>query len=118
MRGSAGAGRVAHHESHAQTEEGAAIVGERAQFALVEPEPRHAGVDLDDGAELAVEPVRQRGPARQAEPQAVEMRFQVVAALRAAMHGNAGGLVDDQHQPGPVQKAGNHLFRVHARDAI
>ena len=53
------------------------------------------------------------GIARQAEAQRVEMVLQALAALRPAMHREAGRLVDHQHQPVAVEQAGKHLFRCH-----
>ena len=67
---------------------------------------------------VAVEPVRQRRAARQPEPQRAESVFKAWSALRTAMHGNAGRLVDDQHQTVAVKKAGVYLFRRHAQQAI
>ena len=67
---------------------------------------------------LPVQPMGERGPPRQAEAQRVEMILQGTAALRAAMHGQAGRLVDDQHQPVAVEHPRHHLFRCHARTGI
>src|SRR5438045_561135 len=36
-----------------------------------------------------------------------------MAALRAFVHGQAGGLVDDQHQPVAVEQPAHHIFRSH-----
>src|SRR5437660_10647864 len=60
---------------------------------------------------VAVEPVRQSGAAGQAEAQRIELRLQIFAAFRASMDGNAGGFVDDEHQPVAVEQPGNELFR-------
>ena len=54
---------------------------------------------------VAVEPMGERRRARQAEAQRVEMILEIVAALGAAMHGQAGRLVDDEHQPVAVEQA-------------
>ena len=67
---------------------------------------------------LPVQPMGERGPARQAEAQRVEMILQGAAALGSAMHGHAGGLVNDQHQPVAVQDPRHHLFRCHAGTGI
>ncbi len=67
---------------------------------------------------VAVEPMGERGPARQAEFQRLEALFQIFAAFGATMHGDARRLVDDQHHPVAVDEAGNDLFRVHALEAI
>src|SRR5437763_3666734 len=63
---------------------------------------------------VAVEPVRQSGAPRQAEAQRIEIGLQIFAAFRTSMHGNAGGLVDDEHQSVAVEQPGNELFRGHA----
>jgi fused signal recognition particle receptor len=62
---------------------------------------------------IAVEPVRQRRRPRQAEAQRVEMVFEALAAIRAAMHGEPRRLVDHQHQPVAIQQPRHHLFRGH-----
>ena len=60
---------------------------------------------------ILVEPVGQHRRPRQAESQAVERGFQIGAALGAAMHRQAGGLVDHQHQPVAMEHAGLDFFR-------
>jgi fused signal recognition particle receptor len=62
---------------------------------------------------VAVEPVRERGRARQPETQRAEMVFEAFAAVRAAMHGKARRLVDRQHQVIAVEQARHHLFWGH-----
>ena len=66
---------------------------------------------------VAVEPVGERGGARQAEAQGAEIILKRLAApiatLRAAVHGKARRLVDHQHQPVAVEQTGQHLFRRH-----
>ena len=62
---------------------------------------------------IAVEPMRQRGRARQAKAQRVEIVLQAHAALGPLMHGKARRLVDDQHQGVAVEQAALHLFRCH-----
>ncbi len=74
---------------------------------------------------VAVQPVRQDRRPRQAEAQAVEKVLQrrptfVAAVARAAMHRNAGRLVDDQHQSIAVKHTREDvhlftLFPVHSR---
>ena len=59
---------------------------------------------------VAVEPVREDRRARQAESQRVERCLQIGAALRAAMHRQACGLVDHQHQPVAMEHAGLDFF--------
>src|SRR5438128_2132182 len=63
---------------------------------------------------VAVEPMRQSGAPGQAEAQRIEIGLQIFAAFRTSMHGNAGGLVDDEHQSVAVEQPGNELFRGHA----
>src|SRR5688572_10811924 len=65
-----------------------------------------------------VQPVREARRARQAEAQRVEMILQARPALRPLVHGEAGGLVDDQHQPVAVEQAAPHLFRCHGQTGI
>ena len=55
---------------------------------------------------VLVEPVGQHRRPRQAESQAVEGSLQIGAALGAAMHRQAGRLVDHKHQPVAVEHAG------------
>ena len=57
-----------------------------------------------------VQPMRQHRWARQAEAQRVERGFEIGSALRSLVHGNAGRLVDHQHQPVAVEHAGEHLL--------
>ncbi len=67
---------------------------------------------------VAVEPVGERGAARQAEFQMLETLFQIFAAFGAPMNGKAGGFVEDQHHAVAMDEAGNDLFRVHGLEAI
>ena len=89
-----------------------------ADPALLE-QPAELGERLAVAAEhqaaggVAVEPVRERGRARQAEAQRVEMILQALAALRPPVHREPGRLVDHQHQPVAVEQARHHLFRCH-----
>jgi hypothetical protein len=62
---------------------------------------------------VLVEAVGERGRARQAVAQGVEMVLEAGAALRAAMHRHPCGLVDDQHQAVAVEHTGLHRFRAH-----
>ena len=62
---------------------------------------------------VAVEPVRERRRARQAEAQRVEIVLEGLDAFRPAMHGQARRLVHHQHQAVAVEQAGLHLFRSH-----
>jgi hypothetical protein len=67
---------------------------------------------------VAVEPMRQRGRARQPETQRAEMVLEALAALRSLVHGETRRLVDDQHQGVAVEHASHYLFRGHAEIAI
>ena len=51
----------------------------------------------------------QRRHARQAEAQTVEIVLEIVAAFRAAMHGDAGRLVEHQHQRIAIEQAGGEV---------
>src|SRR5262249_10103236 len=44
--------------------------------------------------------------------------LQTVATLRPPVHGNARGLVDDQHQPVAVEQSASYVFRRHAETRI
>ena len=48
---------------------------------------------------------------RQAEAQGVELLLEVRAAAGAGVDGDAGGLVDHQHQAVAVEQAGEEAFR-------
>src|SRR6478736_3269302 len=61
---------------------------------------------------ILVEPVCERGRAWQPEPQRVEMVLEAQAALGAAMHREACGLVDYQHQSVAVEHARQHFVGV------
>ena len=58
------------------------------------------------------------GIARQAEPQAPKNVLEILAALGAAMDGEARGLVHDQHEAVAIEQARTNLFRRHAGQAI
>src|SRR5579862_7459790 len=62
---------------------------------------------------LAIEAMNEGGLSRQTEAQRLEIVFEARAALRAAMNGDSGGLVDDQHQPVPIEKARSCFFGRH-----
>src|SRR3954467_15405812 len=57
--------------------------------------------------------MRERGGARQPEPQRAEIIFQALAALGALVHGEARRLVEHQHQAVAVEQAGDDLFGGH-----
>ena len=67
---------------------------------------------------IAVEPVRQRRHARQAEPQAVEMRLEAVAALGPWMDREPDRLVEHQHQGVAVEKPGRKVYSGHRTGCI
>src|SRR5262245_9420148 len=67
---------------------------------------------------VAVEPMRQRGCARQPEAQRAEIVLEAFAPLRPLVYGEARRLVDDQHQGVAVEHASDYLFRGHAEIAI
>ena len=62
---------------------------------------------------VLVEAVGERRRPRQAIAQVVEPVFEAGAALRPAMHRQAGGLVEHQHQAVAVKHAAKHCFRTH-----
>jgi hypothetical protein len=62
---------------------------------------------------VAVEAMGERGRARQAEAQRVEMILEIVAALGAAMHGQTRRLVDDEHQPVSIEQAREEIIGSH-----
>ncbi len=67
---------------------------------------------------VAVEPMRQRRSARQAESQLVEAILEAGAALRAAVHRRSGRLVDHDHERVAVEHATLDPFRCHGETAI
>src|SRR6185503_7592303 len=67
---------------------------------------------------VAVETMCQRGRARQAKSERVEIVLEGIAAFRPAMHGQSRRLVDHQHQPVAIEQAAERLFRCHAETAI
>ena len=62
---------------------------------------------------IAVEPVRQGRYAGQAEPQAVKMCLEAVAALGPGMDREADRLIEHQHQGVAVEKAGRKVYSGH-----
>ena len=66
---------------------------------------------------IAIEPMRQRRSARQAEFQNPEIGLQRImfaeCGFGAAMHGNAGRFVNHQHQRIAIQQAGEEIFFCH-----
>jgi len=62
---------------------------------------------------VAVQPMRERGRSRQTEAQRLEIVFERSAAFRSAMHGDAGGLIEDEHQPVAIEQARSCFFRRH-----
>src|SRR6185437_2026174 len=64
---------------------------------------------------VAVEPMREGGPARQAEAQRVEIVLEARAALGAGMNGDAGRLVENEHHPVSVDEPRSCFFRGHGK---
>ena len=62
---------------------------------------------------VAVEAVRERGLARQAEAQGVEIVLEARAAFRPGVNGDAGGLVEHEHHPVAVEQPRCCFFRRH-----
>ena len=60
---------------------------------------------------VLIKPVGENRRARQPKPQPVEGGFQIGAALGAAMHRQARGLVDHQHQPVAMKHARLNFLR-------
>src|SRR3954447_10381560 len=67
---------------------------------------------------IAIEPMRERGCARQAEPQRAEIIFQALAAFGPFVHGHSRGLVDHQYEAVAIKQPLQHLFRSHCKIAI
>ena len=64
---------------------------------------------------VAVEPVRKRGPARQAEAQGVKIILEARAAFRPGMDGDASGLIEDEHEPVAIEEPLSCFFRRHGK---
>ena len=64
---------------------------------------------------VAVEPMRKRGPARQAEAQGVKIILEARAAFRPGMNGDAGGLIENEHQPVAIEEPRSCFFRRHGK---
>ena len=62
---------------------------------------------------VPVEPMRKRGPARQAEAQRVEIILEARAAFRPGVNGDASGLIEDEHQPVAIEEPLSCFFRRH-----
>ena len=62
---------------------------------------------------VAVEPMGEGRFARQAEAQSVEIVLETCAALRAAVDGNPGRLVEDEHQSVAIKQPRSCFFRGH-----
>ena len=92
-----------------------------ADLAVLEQQAEMGGrlavtAEHEASRRVAIEPVGEDRRARQAEAQRAEGILErdaalVVGAARSAMHGQAGGLVDDQHQPVAIKQPRQHLFR-------
>ena len=64
---------------------------------------------------VAVEPMRKRGLARQAEAQGVEIILEARAAFRPGMNGDAGGLIENEHEPVAIEEPLSCFFRRHGK---
>ena len=64
---------------------------------------------------VAVEPVRERGIARQAEAQGVKIILEARAAFRPGVNGDASGLIEDEHQPVAIEEPLSCFFRRHGK---
>ena len=91
---------------------GAAVAGlvtkRKLDRAMLEQKPERGGrlaVPSQNQAAggVLVQPMGEHRRPRQAEAQRVEGGLQIGAALGAAVHGQAGRLVDHQHQPVAVE---------------
>ena len=64
---------------------------------------------------VAIEPMRKRGPARQAEAQRVEIILEARAAFRSGMDGDARGLIENEHEPVAIEEPLSCFFRRHGK---
>ena len=105
----------------------AALLGGRANddrpiglgdLALLEQEPQFLqslvmSSEHETTGRLAIEPMGERWLSRQAEAQRFEIVLEAGAALRPAMHGDAGRLVEDEHQSVAVEQPRSCFFGRH-----
>jgi len=64
---------------------------------------------------VSVEPVRERRIARQAEAQGVKIVLEARAAFRPRVNGDAGGLIEDEHEPVAIEEPLSCFFRRHGK---
>ena len=64
---------------------------------------------------VAIEPMRKRGPARQAEAQRVEIILEARAAFRSGMDGDARGLIENEDEPVAIEEPLSCFFRRHGK---
>ena len=86
-----------------------ALLEQKPQFLqgfVVTPEDKAAGG-------VAIEAVRQRGLARQAEAERVEIVLEAGPALRPPMNRDASRLVEDEHQTVAIEQPRSCFFRRH-----
>ena len=64
---------------------------------------------------VAVEPMRKRRPARQAEAQGFKIILEARAAFRSRMNGDAGGFIENEHHPVAIEEPRCCFFRGHGK---
>ena len=64
---------------------------------------------------VAVQPMGERGIARQAEAQGVKIILEARAAFRPGVNGDASGLIENEHQPVAIEEALSCFFRRHGK---
>ena len=64
---------------------------------------------------VTIEPMGERGLARQAEAERVEIVLEARAPFRPGVNGDAGGLIEDKHHPVAVEEAASCFFRGHGK---
>jgi fused signal recognition particle receptor len=64
---------------------------------------------------VAVEPMRERRLARQAEAERVEIILEARAPFRTGVNRDAGGLIEDKHHPVAIEEAASCFFRGHGK---
>ena len=62
---------------------------------------------------VAVEPMGEGGPARQAESQGFEIILEARAAFWPGMNGDAGGLIENEYHPVAIEEPRCCFFRRH-----
>jgi fused signal recognition particle receptor len=64
---------------------------------------------------VSIEPMRKRGPARQAEAQRVEIILEARPAFRPGMDGDARGLIENEDEPVAIEEPLSCFFRRHGK---